>query len=457
MELKLQDNKPKRRINISKKEKNLLLILLVAILFWVSNRFVITPQGKTIEKLKEEKTVYENELLKIQETLARENAIKKEWESLNLEFNKASDKYYQKMSQPDLMHMINDIIDSGKLQVPSMSFRDVEAMELEGLQADFLGVSLPFIGTYTDLEVFMYQLRNSPKKLLIEQLSISKDISGDLNGQLSLNAYAYGGANAMGSGYFYNNAYESQSKSNPFAAFEGYVDAPVYSEYSSDGEIKEKRALLADLENDQIYYMGTDSGVTGKISRFSWAKFGKTSIRAEYYISTGYKPERVYVVLDDQNINIKYPPPSIGVWSYSYGYSPVTVGLRFQDMDGRKIDLELEKGVNWTGWKYISASPPQDINVYPLKLDRIYMELGPNRDDYGVLLFDRIEASYPSEEDKKEELPSYVFYVVKPGDTLMSISEDFYGSMSQHKKIMKDNGLVENSVLEVGKILVIQK
>ena len=85
------------------------------------------------------------------------------------------------------------------------------------------------------------------------------------------------------------------------------------------------------------------------------------------------------------------------------------------------------------------------------------MELGTNRDDYGVLLFDRIEASYPSEDNEKEGMSSYVFYVVKPGDTLTSISESFYGSKSQYKKLMKDNGLTENSKLEAGKVLVIQR
>ncbi|MPN25845.1 hypothetical protein SDC9_173261 [bioreactor metagenome] len=72
-------------------------------------------------------------------------------------------------------------------------------------------------------------------------------------------------------------------------------------------------------------------------------------------------------------------------------------------------------------------------------------------------MFDRIEASYPSEDSEKEGMPSYVFYVVKPGDTLTSISESFYGSKTQYKRLAKDNGLAENSILEAGKVLVIQK
>ncbi|MCQ1529808.1 LysM peptidoglycan-binding domain-containing protein [Lutispora saccharofermentans] len=457
MDLRQANKRPIRMLNISKKEKNLLLLLFTAILLWVSYKYVLTPQSETLNRLKNEKNVYESQLFKTEEFIAGENTLNREWENLSAEYKIISQKYYPNIDQPEVMHMLNSIIDNGKLEIPSMSFSEPEALEMEGIEANHLDISLPFRGNFIDLELFLSELRNSPKKFLINQLSLTKENGDMISGQISMSAFAYGGEKATEDGYFYVNAYNSPNKPNPFTAFEGYVEVPVYSGDSSDGETGEKRALLADLEDDHIYYMSTDSGVTGNVSRFGTAKYGKTSIRAEYFISTGYQPERAYVVLDDQNINIKYPPPSIGIWAFSYGYSPVTVGLRFQDMDGRKIDIELERGVNWTGWKYISASPPQDINIYPLKLDRVYMELGPNRDDYGVLLFDRIEASYPSEDNKKEGMPSYVFYVVKPGDTLMSISESFYGSKSQYKKLMKDNGLAEDSKLEAGKILVIQK
>lgn len=457
MDLRQANKRPIKMLNISKKEKNLLLILFTAIVFWVSYKYVLTPQSESLSRLKNEKDVYESQLFETEEFIASENAMNREWENLNAEYKMISQKYYLNIDQPEIMHMLNGIINDGKLEIPSMSFSEPEALEIEGIEANHLDMFLPFRGSFIDLELFLSELSNSPKRFLINQLSLTKENDDMLSGQISMSSFTYGEEKATKDGYFYVNAYNSPNKVNPFTAFEGYVEVPVYSGDPSDDATEEKRALLADLEDDHIYYMGTGSGVTGKVSRFGTAKYGKTSIRAEYFISTGYQPERAYVVLDDQNINIKYPPPSIGIWAFSYGYSPVTVGLRFQDMDGRKIDVELERGVNWTGWKYISASPPQDINVYPLKLDRVYMELGPNRDDYGVLLFDRIEASYPSEDDKKEAMPSYVFYVVKPGDTLKSISESFYGSESQYKKLMKDNGLMENSILEAGKVLVIQK
>ncbi len=455
MELKLKSSN-KKILNISKKEKILLLVLLIVVLGFLVYKFVLVPQSNTITALKEEKLAIDEELAKVEDTIARENLINKEWETLNKDFQKLSSRYYPKPNQPDLIHILNGIIDEGKLEMPQMVFRDAEAIELDGLKINALGVSTPFSGTFDDLEIFLSKLRGSEKRLLVDQLAITKDSTDKVNGQVSFNAYAYGGAKAKEDGFFYQNEYKDGSKGNPFTAYDGYVESTHTDDSSIDGGIDEKRTLLADLENNNIYYMGTSTEVTGKVDRVNIPKYGKTSIRAEYFISTNYRYERAYVVLDDQNIFIKYPPQSIGVWAYSYGYSPVTVGMRFQDMDGKKVDMELERGVSWVGWKYISATPPQDINLYPLVLDRIYMELGPNRDDYGVLLFDRIEAAYPKDEESNIEKAKFKFHVVKPGDTLSSISKLYYGTTNKYIKIAKDNGISHNAILEVGKVLVIQ-
>lgn len=456
MNPKLASSKP-RRFRVSKRETGLLLVLLVAVLGFLAFKFLLSPQAGVIEALKEEKIGYEDELAKLQAIVAKENYLNKEWETLTKDFRQIAKKYYQKPDQPELIHALNEIIDGGKLEVSHLSFKDEETIEMEGVELKSLGVSTPFVGTYDDLEIFLSQLRDNEKRLIVENLTITKDEKDIVNGQVSFNAFAYGGVRPKDEGYFYENVFADESKQNPFAAFDGYVDAPPSSDGYWDNDEIVKRTVLADLENDYIYFMGTAASVTGKVNRVNSPKYGKTSIRTEYFLSTDYKEERAYVVLDNQNINLKFPPNQVGIWAYSYGYSPVTVGMRFQDLDGRKIDVELEKGVGWKGWKFISATPPQDVNLYPLCLDRIYMELGPNRDDYGVLLFDRIEAEYAKEEEEEEgEKPGYKFYVVKPGDTLMGISRMFYGSDSYYLKIMKDNGITDSTVLEAGKVLVIR-
>ena len=454
MELKLGNNKPGSGLNISTKEKSLLLVLAVVTMMWLFHKYVITPQELEIQRLKAEKAGYEKECMRIREILSKESIIKKEYAALLEDYGKAAGKYYSGEEQPELMHMINGITDSSRLNIPGISFREPETAELGGIDAKLSGVSLAYSGSFSDLEKLLSQLRNSPKRVLIEELSIYRDDAETLSGQVAFSAVTFGGKETEKDGYFYANEFTAQGKADPFEAFKGYAEA---AEGNSGSWDEEKRLLLSDLESDAVYFMSIGSGVTGAVEKIPEGKFGRTSVRAEYYISAGYQPERAYVVLDDQNINIKYPPSSIGIWAYSYGYSPVTVGLRFQSQEGEKIDLKLSEGVNWVGWKYISASPTQDVNVYPLKLDRIYIELGPEKDDYGVLLFDRIEAEYTDNEESAENQDSFEFYVVQPGDTLRGISEKFYGTGSRYTSIAKDNGLPKNSAPEAGRILVIRK
>lgn len=459
MELKLKNNrKVKLKFSISKKEKNLLILLITAIIIWIFYKFIISVQAESIIELKKSKETYENELIRIGNILEKEELIKNQWTKLNGEFDEVSKIYFSDINQPEIMHILNEIIDNGRLKVPSMSFIGPDYIQMNNMDSKYIGINLPFEGSYKDLDLFFTQLRNSSKKLLVTQLSLSNDNEDTLKGQISLNAFSYGNENIGQGGYFYNNS--SDNKENPFKPFEGYIDKEEIAETFEDvGSEEEKRAILDDLESGDTYFIGTSYTVTGKVNKLNKPKYGKTSVRAEYFISTDFKAEKAYVVLDDRNIVLKYPPDSIGLWVYAYGYSPITIGFRFQNMDDKKIDLELTRGVNWTGWEYISASPPKDINIYPLKLDRIYFELGPNRDDYGVMLFDRIECSYSKEEKEENDNLSlnYVFYVVKPGDTLMSISEKFYGTNSKYNKIMQDNGLKSDSDLETGKVLVISK
>ena len=119
--------------------------------------------------------------------------------------------------------------------------------------------------------------------------------------------------------------------------------------------------------------------IGGRISKSSNSKEGKYSLRLEYNILGLEKENRAFVDLTDENIKIDYPPDSVGMWVYSYGYSPVTVGIRFSTQDGEKIYTNISNGIGWTGWKYVEAKPPSDLKVYPLKIDRIYVELNENK------------------------------------------------------------------------------
>ncbi|MFA7550263.1 MAG: LysM domain-containing protein, partial [Sedimentibacter sp.] len=102
------------------------------------------------------------------------------------------------------------------------------------------------------------------------------------------------------------------------------------------------------------------------------------------------------------------------------------------------------------------VSPPQDLDLYPLKLTHIYFEMPFNRDDIGVFLIDKLQAFYPVNQDSQgNNQPIYDFYVVKSGDTVTDISRQIYGTISYKNEIMKNNSLTAGDILPVGKVLVL--
>lgn len=448
------------KINISKREKTLLLAMFAIIFFWILYYFVFIDQLNKIESLKARKVNYETQLSIMKQMIEDEDLIKNESEILKNMIENISCKYFYNINQPYLLHILNSMLENADLEVNNISFSEPTQIDYEGLDGVYsIDILLPFKGDYNSLISFLKDLRNSDKKLLIDHIYITRNgEDGIVNGQITLKAFSYGNVKATDNEYYYINAYKSIGKEDPFKVFDDYEEENKQVINSDSYVEEEKRDLIFDMEADDIFFMGTSHYVSGQVKRIDKAKHGNSSIRTEYNMSTIFKKERAYVVLDDKNINIKYPPQSIGLWAYSYGYSPVTIGIRFNDMDGRKIDLELSKSVDWMGWKFISAMPPQDLNIYPLKLDRIYLELDVSRDEYGVILFDQIEASYGnSQEVDSTKVENYSFHIVKPGDTLKSISKSYYNTESNYIKLAKENALNPNDELEPGTVLVIPK
>jgi len=460
LETKIRNkNLNRKKINLSKKEKNLLILLAMVILFWLFYKFVFTKQSVQIAELKQEKTNYNEELIKIDSILSKDKEIAVVWSELSEKINHIQSKYFSKIDQPEIMHMLNRIIDNNEIDVPNMNFREPDYAMLGDIETKYMGISIPFEGSYSELGTLLSDIEASPKRFLVNQLAISKGNNDSLSGQISLNAYSYNEIVDSSMGTTYKVEVQKVIKEDPFKPYEGYsleTEEHFYDEDYKDIEETESKTMLENFEGEGFYFMPTSLDVTGKVSKFNSSKHGKYSLRTEYFISTENNEERAYVLLDEKDIYLKYPPTSIGLWAHSYGYSPVILGLRFQDQEGKKIDLELTRGINWTGWDFIETMPPQDLKLYPLKLDRIYLELGANRDDYGVMLFDNIEVEYPldrNEEMKEEKF--YSFYIVEYGDTLESISEKIYGNKTKVKYIMEHNGLSINSNLEAGQILVI--
>jgi type IV pilus assembly protein PilO len=150
------------------------------------------------------------------------------------------------------------------------------------------------------------------------------------------------------------------------------------------------------------------------------------------------------------------------MWIYSFDYSPGNIGIRAITQSGEEIEQVVSIGVPWLGWGNINVMLPGDTSMYPLKITHIYYEMGKERDDFGVLIFDKLEAFFSNHteeviQDEKIKASDFMFYEVQPGDTITGISRKTYGTEKYKNEIMANNEIKAGDVLTVGKILVLVK
>lgn len=448
---------------LTNNERKLLILLGLTITFWAVFRFIITPQSNQLKALTEQKYEYEEKILEMNVILKNEKKIDDEWLRLHREKSIIVNKYFSNLDQPQIIYILNEILSGEELNVLDINFNRPSEEQIGDLMVKTMNINIPYRGGYNDLVGTIEEMVSSPKKILISDLIMDKDKDNQLAGNISLKIYSLEGIAEGEENLIYIDDVTSSDKLSPFKPFEDYTEISgeniTLADNALEGEAVDvdnyQYEILEDFEDEGLYFIPSNKNIKGSLSKSINSKSKKHSIRFEYNIIALEDENRACVDLTDKNIMIKYPPSSIGLWTYAYNYSPATLGIRFKGQAGEKIDVELSKGINWTGWNYIEANPPEDLSLYPLQLDRIYLELDYNRDDYGVVLFDKLEAKYPKNSNRTNI--KFTFYIVEKDDTLDRISMKNYGTGKKKDLIIKYNEIKSDNDIWEGKILVIPR
>ncbi len=458
---KLLKKKIKTR-ELTKNEKFLLTLLGIIIVLWGSYRFIITPQAEKMESLKAQKLEYQEKIDEINDVLRRESNINKEWDILHKEKEDIVSQYFPKLDQAQIIYLLNSLLDKDTVSVVDMNFNRPSYEDIGGFQVKNMDISLPYNGSYLGVVDIIKALKSSPRKILLDSVSMDRDTEGKLNGNMSLKIYSLEGIADTKSDVVYIDIAKEESKNTPFAPFENYkIEGEGGNGTTELSEIKPYvEETLLDFESRNTYFLPSQELVKGSVSQSTKAKSKKYSLRFEYDILAVEEENRAFIDVSKNNIQLKYPPNTIGLWVYSYDYSPATVGLAFRGQMGEDIYVPLTEGIGWTGWKYIEATPPEDLTLYPLRLEKLYVEIPKDRDNYGVLLMDKLEAVYTrniDEDGNDMSVGDYIFHVVEKDDSIESISIKYYGSNKYKNEILKLNEMKSSDTLPVGKVLVLKK
>ena len=467
MESRLLKNRKSKMRPLTKSERFLLVTLGVVLVLWLSNRFIITPQAEKLE--------LDSRIEDMNTTLKREGNIKKEWEVLHRERNEILANYFPTLDQAQIIYLLNDLMGDDRVEITDMNFSRPTSEKIGEMDVEQMGISLPFNANYDGIMSVVKQFENSPRRIVVDTLSMDRTAAADLSGNMSLKIYSLKGLAEVDPNVIYVDTPNSSSEGSLFGAFGGYSDSistPGGSTSSSGGSSSSsggsstviddsdytKVYLLHDFENRNYSFIPSSDMIKGDASPSTISKSGKYSLRFEYNMLALEEENRAYIDLSSSNIEFKYPPDWVSMWVNAFGYSPGTLGMRLRTQGGEDIDVTISEGISWIGWSNLEANMPADLDLYPLQLTHLYFDLPYNRDDFGVFLIDKLEANYPVNQDTvANNKPLNDFYIVKAGDTVTTISQKIYGTISYKNEIMKNNSLTASDVLPVGKVLVLVK
>ncbi len=132
---------------------------------------------------------------------------------------------------------------------------------------------------------------------------------------------------------------------------------------------------------------------------------GDTSLKLEYDFTTMTDQSIAFVNFDNDEggLALESKPLGVGMWVYGDN-STHWLRARVEDANGKVHKIDFAEEIDWSGWKWVTASLPVDI-AYPVKLKNVYIaEINETKKDTGEIYIDRLRVLYEPE-DKDLKLP----------------------------------------------------
>lgn len=157
-------------------------------------------------------------------------------------------------------------------------------------------------------------------------------------------------------------------------------------------------AVLLDSFDQASLWKAEGAKATASIANASSSepfRQGKSSLKLSYNFTTAETGTKAAYAVAKTSIAIAGQPKEIGVWVNDTSSKHWLRGV-IVDGAGTKhtINFTEQGGMNWTGWKYVTAKIPTAATL-PIKFERIYVtEPTASLQNKGVVYFDKLQAVY---------------------------------------------------------------
>lgn len=446
-------------MKLSNREKNLIVIAGTLLVVFIVLRFLIQPQMQKIQGLKEELEIKTLSSEEVKLLVASRDTVKSQIEEKEKTIAQMKEKYYAQLAQEEIIWTINTSAENVNLQLESLSFQNLEVNESTPYRS--LQVKVPFKGDYNGIMGFLANLRRNGKHIILENMLLKNQENGLLAGEFLLGFYS--ASEDMSKSSFQGKV--SEKNKNPFQPFGEGTDSALVEEPPADFDINQVAISITDsfilydgFEAADYPVVSSDREAQFKVTNDENDKDASSCILVDYNFLAESYLRKFEIGFDKKNITIKKPPKAVTVDMKVYGATEMSFAIKAIGADNRIYNLPLTGNGQSDEWASYSANMPQNFRVYPLKIQSLEVTLYENAFGSGQLVLDNLKGSVAPAKIKTRNAEKisgdYLSYVVVGGDTLKSISLNYYGTENMAETIKRINNLKSNQ-LEKGKKLLL--
>gem|GEM_PF-3419256 len=160
-------------MTLNKREKKLLLILVLFLLIVFSYIFIIEPQRQRIDELNSQIISNENRVDEINKAKKNIIVLEEKYELLTRQIQEHLNGFFGMIEQEDIIIVFDNLISKSNVDVKDISFSEFQEEILNSLTYYSMNIHLPIKGTYKDVRELLTSIENYNDKILIKSLNLS--------------------------------------------------------------------------------------------------------------------------------------------------------------------------------------------------------------------------------------------------------------------------------------------
>lgn len=392
-------------MNISKRDRNLLVFLAIILLFAAYYFLLMVPTETKIADAEVELEAKRAEKEAIEIKLMAEKSSEQKIKDLDKKIGELADQYYGNLTQEEMLMQVAAFKENLDMDFSGLKLLDYPTED----GAIEYKADVAFSTDYRSLLYYLTNVKMHDKNISVSSLKLDSDPEEGLSGNMVL------GFNAIPLMSEYMEPVtplvtydDSESLKNffdgPFVPYEGFkvveeepevFEPEVEEVYEVDYEDYRPKTMIYSFEDGSSFFVGNKPEIIGTLTRSRNQIVGGYSADLTFDFIRARDYSEANIVFDQTLVMLNKQAEYIGMWVYAYEASDHAIGVVIKDAKGKEYKVEIASQVDWTQWEEIETELPVEIS-YPCKIERIYIEgIGYEQKVTGRYLIDKLQVSYP--------------------------------------------------------------